>query len=354
MTGGCSKRPADISYVAGHNFPNLTSTLTIQQFNPLRLASSEASNLAIRQLNIKSFLSLTIIFKKYHHGLRSMLKKILLLAFALLFFTSTLTPKTILATHEQKYKIINGVFGKQCVIDSSGPYTYDQCQNLINPGTYSLVDDFGFAGVQNCIPDSNGPYSYSECQNALHGGSYKIIDLGYGNQCIPDSNGPYSFNECQHEILGGSYSLIESGAAGVYACIADPNGPYTYDECQEQLASTIPDLDSPENGDGEGTGGKPGTNPCPGGNCQTAIGNFSTNPQDFVEQVLKIAIGLAGGIAFILMVIGAIRVLTSTGNPQNVNAGRDMIVAALAGLLFLIFSVLILKFIGVEIIGLSG
>ena len=97
-----------------------------------------------------------------------------------------------------------------------------------------------------------------------------------------------------------------------------------------------------------------GTNPCPGGKCETAIGTFSSNPQDFVAQILTIAVGLAGGIAFILMVIGAIRVLTSTGNPQNVNAGRDMIIAALAGLLFIIFSVLILKFIGVEILDLSG
>lgn len=95
-----------------------------------------------------------------------------------------------------------------------------------------------------------------------------------------------------------------------------------------------------------------GENPCPDGECETAIGTFSSNPQDFVGQVLSIAVGLAGGIAFILMVIGAIRVLTSTGNPQNVNAGRDMIVAALAGLIFIIFSVLILKFIGVNIIGL--
>lgn len=102
---------------------------------------------------------------------------------------------------------------------------------------------------------------------------------------------------------------------------------------------------------GNPAAGKPGTNPCPGGSCGTAIGTFSTNPIDFVGQVLTIATGLAGGIAFILMVIGAIRVLTSTGNPQNVNAGRDMIIAALAGLLFIIFSVLILRFIGVNIFG---
>lgn len=97
-------------------------------------------------------------------------------------------------------------------------------------------------------------------------------------------------------------------------------------------------------------GGPPGENPC-GANCETALGNIPTSPEAFAGKILSIAVGLAGGIAFILMVIGAIRVLTSTGNPQNVNAGRDMIVAALAGLIFIIFSVLILKFIGVNIFG---
>lgn len=101
---------------------------------------------------------------------------------------------------------------------------------------------------------------------------------------------------------------------------------------------------------GNPSAGPPGTNPCDP-NCDTAIGTFSTDPIAFVGQVLTIATGLAGGIAFILMVIGAIRVLTSTGNPQNVNAGRDMIIAALAGLIFIIFSILILRFIGVNIFG---
>lgn len=93
-----------------------------------------------------------------------------------------------------------------------------------------------------------------------------------------------------------------------------------------------------------------GQNPCVGGICNTALGNISTDPTTFVGRILRIATGLAGGLALILMVTGSIRVLTSSGDQQRLAAGRDMIVAAIAGLLFLIFSVLILKFIGVKII----
>lgn len=88
------------------------------------------------------------------------------------------------------------------------------------------------------------------------------------------------------------------------------------------------------------------------GDCPTALGDIPTNPKAFAEKILSIAIGLGGGIAFILMVIGSIRVLTSSGDQQKLSAGRDMIVAAIAGLLFIIFSVMILRFIGVEILQL--
>lgn len=94
----------------------------------------------------------------------------------------------------------------------------------------------------------------------------------------------------------------------------------------------------------------PGKNPCEDGTCPTALGNIPTEINAFSSTFLRIAIGLAGGIALILMVIGAIRVLTSSGDPKGVGAGRDMIIAAVAGLLFLIFSVLILRLIGISIL----
>lgn len=101
-----------------------------------------------------------------------------------------------------------------------------------------------------------------------------------------------------------------------------------------------------------------GQNPCQPGTsgkveCETALGPIPTDPTAFAGKVLGIATGLAGGLALILMVIGSIRVLTSSGDQQKLSAGRDMIVGAVAGLLFLIFSVLILRFIGVEILNIQ-
>ncbi len=96
-----------------------------------------------------------------------------------------------------------------------------------------------------------------------------------------------------------------------------------------------------------------GSNPC-GTTCPTALGDLPLNFQELVNtKILPAAIGMAGGIALILMVIGSIRMLMSQGDQQKLNGGREMFVAALAGLLFLIFSTLILRFIGINIIGIK-
>lgn len=110
-----------------------------------------------------------------------------------------------------------------------------------------------------------------------------------------------------------------------------------------------PDGKAPSQGGGSGT---PGENPCgePGGQCDTAIGLISSNGTEFISKVLTISLGIAGAIALILMVIGSIRVLTSSGDQQRLNGGREMIIAAVAGLLFLVFSVLILQFIDARLI----
>jgi len=105
-------------------------------------------------------------------------------------------------------------------------------------------------------------------------------------------------------------------------------------------------------------GGAPGKNPCKDldgdgiPECPTAIGNIPFDMVPFARRILQIGIGLSGGIVLILMVIGSIRVVTSSGDQQKLNGGRDMIIAAVFGLLFLIFSVMILRFIGFNIVGL--
>lgn len=85
---------------------------------------------------------------------------------------------------------------------------------------------------------------------------------------------------------------------------------------------------------------------------QTAIGCIPTNPSEFAQAVLKFVLGIGGGLAFLLMLLGAFQMLTSAGNPETLHAGKERFTDAIIGLLFIIFSILLLQIIGVDILGL--
>jgi hypothetical protein len=91
------------------------------------------------------------------------------------------------------------------------------------------------------------------------------------------------------------------------------------------------------------------------GRVYTAIGCIpldSTN--NFLAAILKWAIGIGGGIAFILIIVASFMTMTSSGNPERLKAGQELLVAAISGLILLIFSVFILKIIGIDILNLPG
>jgi hypothetical protein len=67
-----------------------------------------------------------------------------------------------------------------------------------------------------------------------------------------------------------------------------------------------------------------------------------------------VAISLGGGIAFLIMGVGAFLFITSQGNPEQLQKGKEMIVSAGAGLLFIIFSIFLLRLIGVDILKIPG
>ena len=87
---------------------------------------------------------------------------------------------------------------------------------------------------------------------------------------------------------------------------------------------------------------------------KTAIGCIHTNPVELVKDFLKFGLGIAGGLAFLLMLLGAFQMLTSAGNPDTLNAGRERLSSAVIGLLLVIFSVLLLQIIGIGILDIPG
>ena len=56
---------------------------------------------------------------------------------------------------------------------------------------------------------------------------------------------------------------------------------------------------------------------------QTAVGCIPTEDTNrFVAWILARAIGLGGGIAFLLMIFGGFQIITSSGDPKKLQAWR--------------------------------
>ncbi|MBI2617614.1 hypothetical protein HYW55_05775 [Candidatus Gottesmanbacteria bacterium] len=88
----------------------------------------------------------------------------------------------------------------------------------------------------------------------------------------------------------------------------------------------------------------------------TVFGCFSTDPTGapFVQAILTLVVGVAGGIAFLAFLAGAATVLTSTGNPEKLSSGKETIISSLIGLLLILFSIFLLRVVGVDVLQIPG
>jgi hypothetical protein len=86
----------------------------------------------------------------------------------------------------------------------------------------------------------------------------------------------------------------------------------------------------------------------------TAIGNVNTDAPAFIIKLFAILLSLAGGIDLLINIRAGYKLMTSQGNPEAVKAAREELTSALIGLMFLIFSLVILEVIGVDILHIPG
>lgn len=86
----------------------------------------------------------------------------------------------------------------------------------------------------------------------------------------------------------------------------------------------------------------------------TALGKIDTDPAKFIGKLFGILLGLSGGIALILIIYSGYKLMLAQGNPEAIQGARETLTSAIVGLLFIIFSVVILRVIGVDILHIPG
>ncbi len=87
---------------------------------------------------------------------------------------------------------------------------------------------------------------------------------------------------------------------------------------------------------------------------KTAIIDIDTTPSGFVKSIFGIVLGLSGGIALLLIIYSGYQLMASQGNPEKLEAARQQLISAIIGLVFIIFSLVILQIIGVDILKIPG
>ena len=80
------------------------------------------------------------------------------------------------------------------------------------------------------------------------------------------------------------------------------------------------------------------------------LGQFPTDPAGFITRIFAMMIGISGAIGTFIIIRAGYIIMTSQGKPESLQKGREELVAAIVGLIFLILSFVALQVIGVDIL----
>lgn len=91
------------------------------------------------------------------------------------------------------------------------------------------------------------------------------------------------------------------------------------------------------------------------GGVWTALGCFNGNLSDFImNNIMRTGIGVSGGISLLCIMFAAFQMQTSGGNAEKIKKAQELLTNCITGLMVILFSILILKIIGVDILRLPG
>jgi len=171
------------------------------------------------------------------------------------------------------------------------------------------------------------------CQQTSSNGSPCVWDIDI---TAPTSQGDY-FVEISNDscsLSPGTLQCSRKFTVDINAPLQERPGTTTYDMCQSNPTCIA----------------------CQGsGQTWTALGCLHTNnPTSFIAQLFQVALSIAGGIAVLLIIFGAFQIILASGNPEKIQQGKQIITSALTGVLFIIFSLFLLRLIGRDILKITN
>lgn len=190
------------------------------------------------------------------------------------------------------------------------------------------------------------PAVYVEVQNnsvtAIISGDKIKSDCSYQlNVTLPDhDNGLESTKASRKTYTQSPVASIQCGD-DENQCNEDLNSVYGYELCSQQIK--------------EGTSQFEACQACfQSGGVWTAVGCIPSDPESVITTIVTIGLTAGGGIVLIMILVGSFMLSVSQGDPNKTKEAKEIITSAIIGLLFVIFSVTILQFIGVSILRIPG
>jgi len=86
----------------------------------------------------------------------------------------------------------------------------------------------------------------------------------------------------------------------------------------------------------------------------TALGCIPVEMDKFIAWILPYLFGIAGTLAFLLMVYGFILIGTSQGDPKALQGAKETVTSAIMGLLVSLFAIFLLRLITLDILKIPG
>lgn len=201
-----------------------------------------------------------------------------------------------------------------------------------------------------------GRYTSSSGNNYQYSDNYLTNGDGYFNLTIDTGNPEYNFqvgeslvvrvgNWCTYQ---SNFTLFDTcteddrqqpplegegqqeGEFNAFSLCEQVSDPTANAACENCLAST--------NGNG----------------IWTAVGCFSGEPAQIIGSLIRLGLNIGGGIALIMILVAGFMFSTSQGDPNKVKEAKELMISAVIGLFFIIFSVTILQFIGSSLLKIPG
>ena len=277
-------------------------------------------------------------------------------------------------SHHIWWKTVSGATLKEAkkwtsqIEDQANPYDL----GTQNAGQYqlqvtNLVDILGASETMQCqatisIDDNGGGYV-----NSIGGTPCRLCDSNSTwrpkSTCTDD---PSTINDCCQDIKDSSKydpAIRDACPAGTVcdgahrsrdqSTTGTPTGclPLTSNSDVTGISAPPPVCSTYDTGRGDAAAAK--ATKCVSIDTDLGI-SLPTEPGPLINALVGIVLSAAGGIAIVLIMISGYKMMISQGNPEQIKDAREQLTAAIIGLLFVIFSLVILQFIGINVLNLPG